>query len=480
LREGNVLIYSINRTEPWWHEVARNLGYEQAIVVSDIRGKGDYCVVNDFYRAYKDNYAKQARSSNLLSAEQVKDVIARCRLLRWLPRRRAAAMALAMADAFDKVLEVVKPAVLLSFPIDRYVSDVLERLACSRNIPYFELTPGVIPGTSMLMYRGALIQREELPSDEMVKEVAKIISCPSYIPSYINEKAKFTKLKFLRIFVYFRLRAFAFKLISILKRDKLNLHYLDSQSFLGHKPKLQDIKIVNLVDWSWQEKITKFSKNRRIFMGLQLFPEASIDYWVDDLNLVDYEDSLVEVAEHFSKAGFQILVKDHPLQFGFRQINFIERLLAIPNVLLLPYEVSGIEVLAKVGANFTFTGTLGLQAALQGIISVVVKNYFSTQTEFIEFKAREDLAYLPARVMAAKPRPSLEEGQNNIVSNFLRGTFNEDLYSRDHFNGRRPGPEIQVMGEVLGAELEALGSKGQAWHQKINNRKKTKVTFLAE
>ena len=201
-------------------------------------------------------------------------------------------------------------------------------------------------------------------------------------------------------------------------------------------------------------------------MGLQLFPEASIDYWINDLDLVQYEDSLVEAAKHFSNAGFQVLVKDHPLQFGFRQVGFLEQLLAIPNVILLPYEVSGTEVLNKVGTNFTFTGTLGLQAALQGITSVVVKNYFSTKTEFIEFNTREDLKDLPARVMTAKSRASLEDGQHNIVANLLRGTFNEDLYSRDDFNGRRPGPEIQAMADGLGSELDALGSSGQAWHQK--------------
>ena len=51
------------------------------------------------------------------------------------------------------------------------------------------------------------------------------------------------------------------------------------------------------------------------------------------------------------------MVKDHPSQFGFRQHEFIKRLKSIPNVIFLPYEVTGYEVLNLVGNNFTFTGT---------------------------------------------------------------------------------------------------------------------------
>jgi hypothetical protein len=121
-RKGSVLIYTIHRVEPWWAEIGRNMGYERSATVSDIRGDGDYDIVDDFYAAYARHIKASATASALLNGDQITDIIARCRLLRWLPRRMAAAMALAMADAFEKVLDAEQPAVIAAFPMDRYVS----------------------------------------------------------------------------------------------------------------------------------------------------------------------------------------------------------------------------------------------------------------------------------------------------------------------------------------------------------------------
>ena len=53
--------------------------------------------------------------------------------------------------------------------------------------------------------------------------------------------------------------------------------------------------------------------------GLQLFPEASIDYWLRNVELIDHDNLVVDAARSFSEQGFLVLVKDHPSQFGFRQ-----------------------------------------------------------------------------------------------------------------------------------------------------------------
>ena len=61
-------------------------------------------------------------------------------------------------------------------------------------------------------------------------------------------------------------------------------------------------------------------KQRILFISLPVFPEASIDYWIDDLELIDYEALVVEVATAFTEYGFTVMVKDHLLQFGFRRL----------------------------------------------------------------------------------------------------------------------------------------------------------------
>ena len=86
-RTDTILIYAINRTDAWWKHIGDNLGFTRSVVVTDIRGKGDCDVIDDFYAAYRRQQALADVTPAVLSMDEVLDVIARCRLLRWLPPR---------------------------------------------------------------------------------------------------------------------------------------------------------------------------------------------------------------------------------------------------------------------------------------------------------------------------------------------------------------------------------------------------------
>lgn len=450
---GTVLVYAIHRTEDWWGYVAKNLGYGKSIVVTDIRGAGDYSVVDDFYAEYHRQAKLPIPQTVLLMDSEIDDVIARCRLLRWLPKRKAAAMVCAMAHAFDRVLEIEQPSVIVSFPIDRYVSDILERLGKKRGIPYFELTASLVSEMSMLLCRGQLVKESQEPDAEIVNATISEIATPTFTPSYVQTKTKYTIWRFLKVFSYFKIRGLTFWLMSYLKNDPLNLHYLDSQSFLGHKPRLSDIQIHNLVDVGWRTTVDGFSKSKRIFFGLQLFPEASIDYWIANIEQIDYENIIVEAAAAFSKAGFLILVKDHPLQFGFRQCELVKRLKDIENVVFVPYDISGNELLDLCEANFTLTGTLGLQAALLGKKSITARNYYANDEDFITFSTKEEIAALPKRVEQFAPSLPLEQRRYRIMRDLLQGSFNGHFFTFKKFDLQNPDPRIKTMAHELGNRL---------------------------
>jgi len=382
-------------------------------------------------------------------------VIARCRALRWLPKRRAAAMALAMAEVMDRLLEVERPKAVLSWPIDRYVKDVLARRATARGIPYFELTASPIPGMSMLVFRGELLVRDGEPPEDLVERSVHAIANPLFLPAYVPVRSKYTKAKFVTNLAYFRARAIAFRAISWWKRDPLNIHYLDAQFFLGHKPRLGDMRITRLVDHDWQDRMQAVPIERRIFIALQLFPEASIDYWIRNLELIDHDEIIVRAAEIFSRAGYLVVVKDHPLQFGFRRIELIERLRAIPNLIILPYDVSGNAVLQEVGASFTQTGTLGMQAALQGLKSITCEAYYYTPGDFIPLRAKADLPAMPAQLAAMPAGGDLRARQFRIVRHLLKGSFPGDFMSFKGFDSDAPDETVKLLGERLGLEIAA-------------------------
>lgn len=454
------LIFGIHNTVDWWHYLGQHMGW-QSTVVTDLRGEGDMSLVDDFYSELKRNGRRPNRDFSLLTDAQKADVVARCRTLRWLDTDLAHAMIEAMAVSLDRVLDRFRPRVVISFPIDRYVKHVLKLLANARGVQYLELTASVLPSMSMLMRDGRLAQVRDEPAPELIEAHVRQLAAPSFAPSYVPRKASYTKGKFVRTLGYFRLRALALKLISWSQRDPLNLHYLDAQPILGHKCRWADIRIVDLCDHNWRQKLESVPRERRVLFGLQLFPEASIDYWIDNVELIDHENLVVRAARAFCDAGFTVVVKDHPLQFGFRQTELIDRLRALPNVIMVPYEVTGNELLDLCSVNFTFTGTMGLQAALLGIKSIATDSYFSNEKDFIVFKTSNEIDELPLRAVRTDgSTASLGERRHRIVRQLLRGSFDGDFFSFKRFDKRNPPAGASQLARALGKRLDRLAEQG--------------------
>jgi hypothetical protein len=456
-----VLFFGIHNTVGWWRHIGQHMGWGPVSVVTDLRGEGDISVVDDFYSNLRQSRRRPQADFDLLSTEQRADVVARCRTLRWLEPDLAQAMIEAMARALDKVLETTSPRVIVSFPIDRYVKHVLKLLAASRGIHYLELTASVLPSMSMLLQGGRLVKSSE-PVDEVdVERHVAELAAPDFVPSYVPSKNQYTTLRFIRTLGYFRARAVAMRAIAWWQRDPFNLHYLDAQPFLGHKCRWSDIRILRLCNPNWRDKAQEFPRNRRILFGLQLFPEASIDYWIEPIELIEHENLVVRAARAFSAAGFLVIVKDHPLQFGFRQTDFVDKLRQVPNVLFLPYDVQASELIALSEANFTFTGTLGLQAALQGLRSIVTDSYYSNEEDFTVFRSPTEIDALPKRIAESdlSDQP-LHLRRTRIVRHLLQGSFSGDFFSFKGFGRSAESPVADQMGRALGLRLRELCEQG--------------------
>ena len=51
------------------------------------------------------------------------------------------------------------------------------------------------------------------------------------------------------------------------------------------------------------------------YIPLHYTPEATTDYWIDDLFYVDYENSILDTVSILIKDGYKIIVKEHPSFF---------------------------------------------------------------------------------------------------------------------------------------------------------------------
>ena len=460
--DRNVLIFGIHNTVDWWRYLGKNLGWDNSTVVTDLRGEGDISVVDDFYAELKRTARQPDPMFTLLTPSEKLDVVARCRTLRWLEPALAHAMIEAMAVSLNRVLDLTTPRVILSFPIDRYVKHVLRLLAERRGVKYLELTASVVPSMSMLMCNGRLASSDELPDSIEIDRNITALATPSFTPSYVPRKAVYTRAKFLRTLGFYRARAVAMKVISLWQRDPLNLHYLDAQPMLGHKCRWKDVRIVSMCDPQWRTKIDSVPRRQRALFGLQLFPEASLDYWIDNPALIGNEALVVRSAKAFSDADFIVMVKDHPLQFGFRQTELIDQLRALRGVVIVPYEVPGSELMSLAGVNFTCTGTMGLQAALLGIKSAVTDSYYSNDEDFIIFRTLEEVDDLPGRILRTDltDQPLLQR-QRRIMSQLLRGSFEGDFFTFKGFNPKNPSAGALNLAHELGRRLNQLAAEGQ-------------------
>ncbi len=436
----DVMFFSYRSTDAWWQYLASQLNFTSSTcVVSDMRGEGTINIVDDFYAHMqkKDNAQFIVQQ---LSERVCDEIIRRCRVLRNLKKQQARAMIGAMWRTLDHLIAEQKPRLVMSFIIDRYVLDVFDRILQSHGIPFLGMTASIVPNQVMFMDRGQLIRVREPEASEIASARLQIVN-DAFTPSYVNHSKKYNRRQYWRTFLSFKIRGRYYQALRFLKRDRLNLHYLDALNHLDHKPRWQDYTVLSLFNGDWEETWHDCPRDKRVFIGLQLLPEASIDYWIHDLSLLNNEHVILEICQVLGRAGFTMFVKDHPLQFGFRQRDFMQQLKALPQVVLVPYEVPATRFISDCAITVTMTGTIGFQSAVAGRSSIVAGAYYSDDAHFIQCRDFSDIATLPEKINAFQKKNAghiTDESIDGLLANILAASAPGDLFGFKGFDQNQP------------------------------------------
>jgi hypothetical protein len=427
-----LVFFTIHSTTPWWKYLASRIDFADVTVLSDHRGDGDYSLVDDFNRFMgKDDAAAVAVAR--FGEDGCADIIRRCRVLRSLDRNLAMRMIGGMTQAIELAFDHLDPCLVLTFTIDRYVMDVMERIARRRGIDFLEMTMSILPGEVMLMRRGRPTRLRE-PTDAHVDAAVAILCDGNFAPTYVRNAKKFSTLQFWRVFGYHALRGAFFNVWRYLKRDPYNCHYLDALKRLKHKVRFADVGALRRLDPGWQRRLREVPREKRVFLGLQLFPEASMDYWLASPDMLAHDDVIVRYCEVLGKAGYRIFVKDHPLQFGFRQRDLFERLSKLPYVTLVPYDVPAVLLIDQCGVSVTFTGTIGFQAALAGLCSVVSDPYYATRQHFLYVDNAGQIDGLVDRLAQWRPPHDLANARREIMRYYTSISVDGDYFGWRNFD----------------------------------------------
>lgn len=470
---SKLLIYSMHRTDAYWRHIARRLEmFDSATVVADQLRCGDISTQPRFYELLKGREPERFVTRQL-GESLATDIILRCRVLRSIDRQQAIRMVGAMWMSQEEIVRMQKPDLAMSFCIDRYSMDILARVCESKSIPFVELTASVLPSKILLMRRGRGLRSSE-PQEQDIQEGIQTLSNPEFSPSYVQTGSKYSLARLLKTFSYFELRGAYFNMVRFVRQDPLNCHYLDALKRLRHKIGYRDLRQLSYFQADWKPQFDETPFEKRVFLGLQLYPEASMDYWLQPHDLLRYYDVLERQIELLSGAGFHIFVKDHPLMFGFRQVELLERLKRHPNVVLVPNEVSGRFLVNGCKSTLTLTGTVGLEAAMAGRCAVTAAGgYYYLPGETVAYQNFHDMSSIPARIRDWTPG-NVESRQRALVSHLVAVSAPGSLSGVAGFDARNEetarwaekvaqslNERLPRLGEALSA-LRMEGLPGQA------------------
>jgi hypothetical protein len=444
-----LVFFTIHNTTQWWKYLGSRIDFADVTVLSDLRGEGDRSLADDFYRFMAKGDAAEAALARF-GDDGCADIILRCRVLRSLDPALALRLIGSMTQAIECAFDDLDPDLVMTFTIDRYVMDVMERTARARGVDFLELTASIIPDEVMLMRRGRPVWLRE-PSDQEVDAAVRVLCKADFAPSYVRDARKFSTAQFWRLFAYYAARGAYFNVMRFLRRDPLNLFYLDALKRLKHKVRFGDAAALKLLDRNWQSRLGAVPRERRVFFGLQLFPEASMDYWLKSPDMLAHDEVLVRYCEVLGGAGYRVFVKDHPLQFGFRQRELFERLSKMPFVALVPYDVSANLMIEKCAISVTFTGTIGFQAALAGLCSITTDSYYATENNFLHIRNVEEIGSLPEKLKRWRPPADIGAARREIMRPLAAISV-----EGDYFGWRKFDPEDQAAREAVAPLAHSL------------------------
>ncbi len=427
-----IIFFTIHSTTPWWKYLASQMDFADVTVLSDLRGDGDWSLVDDFYRFMRSGDAA-AFALNRFGEADCADIILRCRSLRSLDRMLALKMIGGMTQAIGVAFDRLDPRLILTFTMDRYVMDVMERVAHSRGIDFLEMTTSAIPDQVIFQRRGQPIALRE-PSPAELDEAVDVLCSEGFSPVYVRNAKKFSTRKFWQVFVYFSVRGAYFNVWRYLKRDPLNVHYIDALKWLDHKVRPRDVAVLGFLRKDWQTILDAVPKNRRVFLGLQLFPEASLDYWLKSPDMLAHDDVIVRYCEVLGNAGYHTFIKDHPLQFGFRQRELFERLSKLSSVTCVPYDVTANYLIERCDVSVTLTGTIGYQAALAGLCSIVTEAYYADEEHYLHVRNFGEIDGIVERIRNWRPPADLNAARRRIAWKLVAAGAAGDYFSWKHFD----------------------------------------------
>ena len=255
-------------------------------LLSGFRKLDETGLVNAYYKYI------ESEDNQFISDHRDNEVIKRCRLMRALPNEKANRHVSAMRIAVREMLLRERPNVVICESTDQFLHDLLFQEAESLSIPSYGLIRSFVNNHFRISTRGEM-QEVRVPHEDEVNEILHKLTDEQYIPQNLLKLKKSLSLTYFRIFLSNHARFIYFLVLRFFSRELYNYHYWSSFQTVKNEY-LHMIPRISFGDVNWKKKIAK-SKKLVIFIPLQHSPEATIDYWAEDIEMIEYLNRLVEL-----------------------------------------------------------------------------------------------------------------------------------------------------------------------------------------
>jgi hypothetical protein len=327
------------------------------------------------------------------SAETEIDVIARCRLLRNLPHTQAVKMVRAMSTVLVEEMDIFRPDVVLSHMVDDYVTHLLAELSLLRNVVFVGYAYSYFPG-KIQTTRYASGQPHDLrePGNEEVRETLEQISQRTFRQNYL-QKDTYSGWRHLRAMLRYRVKRVIFSFRAWLEDDPLHMHYA-CLPYVVERRHWRDFPSPADFHADWRTRVRpafrSASHHPILYFPLGYFPEATIDYWIEDREFLNYENAVLHICK-FLSSHFHVLVKEHLHMLGGRSPIFYRKLRDMPGVTSVPPLEFSNDVLATSDILVIGAGSIGVEAFIRGkpIASFCDRSYWFSHAGATSLNLRE-------------------------------------------------------------------------------------------
>lgn len=349
----------ISYVRPWnihsFTSIAQKAFPEAEIIsASDFKGLGDLQFQD--YIARINDLPEPKNGSEL----NYQDINERCRLLRALPYEKSKGL----IDTYWKIINYLfdqhKPEAILSLTVDSYVIDLIRIYAFQNKIPFIGFVVSFANGYFRLTERGERIETMQ-PTENDIEALYESMVVKKSKPKYMEGKLdKNVVSTFVKNKIRNNVKYIYFSWLRLTK-DPICYHYWANQVLVknSRNPLPEKIDYLSNLD------CLRGQNKKLIYLPLQFFPEATIDYWVNEIEHIAFEDTIEKIANSLDPK-YALIVKEHPAVIGLRRDGFYSWITKFKNVHMVPSLWDSQEMIESTDCTLTWTGTAGFESALKG------------------------------------------------------------------------------------------------------------------